>query len=76
MAEVKPGVAVLGCGYWGENLVGHVLQYHPAILELRRLIRDVPALALVAGVPSRSIGWVCQCGVRMEAEDARPRCAA
>jgi UDP-2-acetamido-3-amino-2,3-dideoxy-glucuronate N-acetyltransferase len=26
--------------------------------------RDVPAQALVAGNPARSIGWVCQCGQR------------
>jgi UDP-2-acetamido-3-amino-2,3-dideoxy-glucuronate N-acetyltransferase len=27
--------------------------------------RDVPAHALVAGVPARRIGWVCSCGVRL-----------
>src|ERR671928_878517 len=27
--------------------------------------RDVPAYALVAGVPARRIGWVCQCGERL-----------
>lgn len=29
--------------------------------------RDVPAYALVAGVPARRIGWVCQCGERLPA---------
>lgn len=28
--------------------------------------KDVPAHALVAGVPARRIGWVCQCGVRLK----------
>jgi UDP-2-acetamido-3-amino-2,3-dideoxy-glucuronate N-acetyltransferase len=28
--------------------------------------RDVPAYALVVGVPARAIGWACQCGVRLE----------
>lgn len=28
--------------------------------------RDVAAYTLVAGVPARPLGWVCQCGVRLE----------
>lgn len=28
--------------------------------------KDVPAHALVAGVPARRVGWVCECGVRLE----------
>ena len=28
--------------------------------------RDVPAFALVAGVPARRLGWVCQCGERLD----------
>ena len=28
--------------------------------------RDVPAHALVAGVPARRTGWVCACGVKLE----------
>ncbi len=27
--------------------------------------RDVPAYALIAGVPGRRIGWMCQCGERL-----------
>ncbi|HEX8363133.1 MAG TPA: acyltransferase [Longimicrobium sp.] len=27
--------------------------------------RDVPAYALVAGVPARRVGWMCQCGERL-----------
>jgi acetyltransferase-like isoleucine patch superfamily enzyme len=27
---------------------------------------DVPAFALVAGNPARSIGWVCECGERLD----------
>ena len=27
--------------------------------------RDVPAYALVVGVPARRVGWMCQCGERL-----------
>lgn len=35
------------------------------------VVRDVPAFALVAGVPARRIGWVGRAGVRLEAVDDR-----
>ena len=44
--------------------------------------RDVPAYALMAGVPARRIGWMCQCGERLDAPRAAldaevaVRCAA
>ena len=31
--------------------------------------RDVPAYALVAGVPARRIGWVGEAGVKLEESD-------
>ena len=36
--------------------------------------KDVPAFALVTGVPARRIGWMCQCGERLPAKwsDERP----
>jgi UDP-2-acetamido-3-amino-2,3-dideoxy-glucuronate N-acetyltransferase len=37
---------------------------------------DVPAFALMVGVPARRVGWMCQCGVRLVlAGDSAP-CAA
>ncbi len=30
--------------------------------------KDVPAHALMAGIPARQIGWVCECGQRLEQE--------
>jgi UDP-2-acetamido-3-amino-2,3-dideoxy-glucuronate N-acetyltransferase len=32
--------------------------------------KDVPAYALVVGVPARRIGWMCQCGERLPDEGA------
>jgi len=34
--------------------------------------RDVPAYALVAGVPARQLGWMCRCGERLMTADRRP----
>ena len=36
--------------------------------------KDVPAYALVAGVPARRIGWMCQCGERL-ADAGAGRCS-
>lgn len=36
--------------------------------------KDVPDFALVAGVPARRIGWVCQCGERLELIGGRQSC--
>ena len=37
---------------------------------------DVPAFALVVGVPARQVGWMCRCGVRLEVVDGSARCGA
>ena len=37
--------------------------------------KDVPAYALVAGVPARRIGWMCQCGERLP-DSGEGSCAA
>ena len=37
--------------------------------------RDVPAFALVTGVPARRSGWVCACGTVLTLVSARARCA-
>ncbi len=37
---------------------------------------DVPAYSLMVGVPARRIGWMCQCGVRLEVLGGRAVCGA
>ena len=37
--------------------------------------RDVPAYALVVGVPARQRGWMCQCGEQLELPVATPDAA-
>ncbi len=35
---------------------------------------DVPAYALMVGVPARQVGWMCQCGVRLSGTGGRWSC--
>jgi UDP-2-acetamido-3-amino-2,3-dideoxy-glucuronate N-acetyltransferase len=37
---------------------------------------DVPAFALVVGVPARRVGWICRCGERLRVDAGRAVCAA
>ena len=37
---------------------------------------DVPAFALMVGVPARRVGWMCRCGVRVQLRDGRATCSA
>jgi len=37
---------------------------------------DVPPFALMVGVPARRVGWMCQCGVRLQPRDGRAVCSA
>ncbi len=37
--------------------------------------KDVPAYALMAGVPARIIGWVCECGITLKFATEQTACA-
>lgn len=37
---------------------------------------DVPAFALMVGVPARRVGWMCQCGERLHLRDKFAACGA
>jgi UDP-2-acetamido-3-amino-2,3-dideoxy-glucuronate N-acetyltransferase len=38
--------------------------------------KDVPAYALVTGVPARRTGWMCACGVKLPGGNGALRCAS
>lgn len=42
---------------------GHELGEYCFIAAGAVVTKDVPAYALMAGVPARRVGWMCQCGV-------------
>jgi UDP-2-acetamido-3-amino-2,3-dideoxy-glucuronate N-acetyltransferase len=35
---------------------------------------DVPAFGLMLGVPARRVGWMCQCGLRLEVAKGSTKC--
>jgi UDP-2-acetamido-3-amino-2,3-dideoxy-glucuronate N-acetyltransferase len=37
---------------------------------------EVPAFALMVGVPARQVGWICQCGVRLRLDGGAASCDA
>jgi UDP-2-acetamido-3-amino-2,3-dideoxy-glucuronate N-acetyltransferase len=36
---------------------------------------DVPPFALMVGVPARRVGWMCQCGIRLQSREGRAACS-
>ena len=37
---------------------------------------EVPAFALMVGVPARRVGWMCQCGIRLQLKDRTGSCGS
>ncbi|MCE1255646.1 MAG: N-acetyltransferase [Anaerolineae bacterium] len=47
-------------------LAGSVIGEYATIGAGAVVTKDIPSYSLVVGNPSRQIGWVCQCGLRLE----------
>jgi UDP-2-acetamido-3-amino-2,3-dideoxy-glucuronate N-acetyltransferase len=37
---------------------------------------EVPAYALMVGVPARRVGWMCRCGIRLDVRDGGATCGS
>lgn len=58
-------------------LCGHTLGEYAFVAAGAVVTRDVPAYALVAGVPAQRVGWMCRCGTRLAAPGgAQVACAS
>ena len=53
---------------------GHTIGRCAMVAAGAVVTKDVPDHALVAGVPARQIGWVCECGERLEEELICKKC--
>ena len=51
-------------------MCGHEVGLHATIAAGAVVTLDVPPHALMAGVPARQIGWVCECGQVLKSMDS------
>lgn len=47
-------------------ICGHIVGKSAMVAAGAVVTKDVPDFALVAGVPAKRIGWVCECGKRLD----------
>lgn len=68
---VKKGVSI---GANATVICGHTIGEYAMIAAGAVVTKNVPAHVLVAGVPAKQIGWVCECGEIMKEIMVCPKC--
>jgi len=70
--RVKRGASI---GANATIVCGHTIGHHAFISAGAVVTKDVPDYALVMGVPGRVVGWMCECGTRLEFEGPLAVCS-
>lgn len=70
---VKKGATI---GANATVVCGHVIGEYAFIGAGAVVTKDVPPYALMVGTPARRIGWMCQCGERVDSTLGEHECAA
>lgn len=76
MDEIRPTLVRSGASL-GANctiVCGNTIGRHAFVGAGAVVTKDVPDHALVAGNPARAIGWMCECGIRLDEHLACPVC--
>lgn len=53
---------------------GHTIGKYAMVAAGAVVTKDVPDYALMAGVPAKQIGWVCECGELLRKKDTCEKC--
>lgn len=69
--KVKKGATI---GANATIICGHTLGRHCFIGAGSVVTKDVPAYALIYGVPAQIHGWVCECGERLDFASGEAEC--
>ncbi len=70
---VKKGASI---GANATIVCGHTIGAHAFIGAGAVVTKDVPDYALMVGNPARRTGWMCRCGIKLQAEGEEFTCSA